>query len=146
MLDKRIWLFTGIFMCVLLINLLGLNVPLNISQLVVEGWRRNSAYSMVNYTASFPTSVGSFARTTQEGQQVSETHSRDILICTQDLFVYYKLLEGDTRLAPLMSEFQSRPDLKWESEKLLTVGQWFMAQNPDQLHILVASALLTTHH
>ena len=43
-------------------------------------------------------------------------------------------------------EFIYRPELKWESCKLLSVGHQYILQNLDQLYILVSSAHKTTRH
>ena len=40
--------------------------------------------------------------------------------------------------------FGSRHGLKWESWYLLAVGRQFTVQNPDELYVLVSSALPTT--
>ena len=49
-----------------------------------------------------------------------------------------------SHLSPLRSEFESWPNLKWESWWLLAVGQQFTVQSLDQLYVLVSSAHKTT--
>ena len=51
-----------------------------------------------------------------------------------------------TCLPPPRSEFESQPDLMWESWYLLAIGRQFRVQNLDQLYVLVSSALPMTHH
>ena len=49
-----------------------------------------------------------------------------------------------SHLPPLRAGFGSRHGFKWESWKLLAIGQQFTVQNPDKLYVLVSSALPTT--
>ena len=53
---------------------------------------------------------------------------------------------GNTRLSPLRPGFGSQYGLKRGSWKLLSVGRQSTVQNPDELYVLVSSALPTTRH
>ena len=50
-----------------------------------------------------------------------------------------------TRLSPISEAGVRSPHgLKWESWQLLSVGRQFTVQNPNELYVLVSSALPTT--